>query len=255
MRINNKPGINITAHKKKISLKQNGEEKPEVGINAKDLLDSNALNSLLANNIKAGEKMTISSGEDDLLTIRKERGPSRLRELGRSLAIEAGGIVKYDKGLAFKLGAMAVKETDLIGVAATVTKSVDQAYLPMLRIVGGLLDAHTMVRTIKNPNSTWIDKTIDIGHLATDVAGIAGSVMSFTGIAPTISNVLTVTGIMGDVGAHGYHIIRYFEEKGDTLTLGGNTSQYTQNTGDNTGQTQGKDDDNTQQIEVPNPTL
>jgi len=230
MRINNR-GTNYQINKN-LSQKPGAQEseKPEASINAKDLLDSNALNSLLANNIKPGEKLTISSGNDDLLTIRKERGPSRMRELGRAFAIEAGGIVKYDKGLAFKLGAIAVKETDLIGVASTISKSVDNAFLPMLRVVGGMLDAHNMMKTLKDPKSNIVDKTIDIAHVATDVAGIAGAVMSYCGIAPGLSTALTISGVMGDVAAHGYHIVRYFEEKGDSFTLGNNTQTQTQET-------------------------
>jgi hypothetical protein len=68
-----------------------------------------------------------------------------------------------------------------------------------------VLDIKQAISTFKDPQSTTLDKIVDVAHVVTDIVGIAGM---FTPAFP----ILTAISYLGDLGAVGYHLMSVFEQ-------------------------------------------
>ncbi len=189
---------------------------------AQRLLDSHAVAQLVgSSNMKSGDSITISTDGKPVLVIKKEgvSGYDHFKHFAsdaiRSASVEISNVIGQDPAFAFKEAALAVKAQVFSGVPQDVRAFASQGFLPMIRVVALGLDGKKAVDTFKSPNSTLLDKFVDGTHVLTDVAGLAGAVGGvFPIIGAPIAMGLSVAGLMGDVGAYGYHVMKYFRDRG-----------------------------------------
>jgi hypothetical protein len=186
----------------------------------KEVLDSSGLQAVLSKQLNTGDSVAISLGDKQVVTI-KRVGVSRLqrlREFGAMAADNASDVIKQDPAFAFKTSAMLAKEQVLAGLPANIAPICEQGFLPLLRVVSVVLDGKRLKETMRSTRANGNDKVISIAHVGTDVLGLAGAGMSLLPSLPaaliTVGGILTAAGILGDIGAFGYNIMRYFENKG-----------------------------------------
>ena len=190
---------------------------------ADHILDSSTITALIGSGLKSGETVTISSNGETVLQIRKE-GVSTFEHMKviasdafKVTASEVSNIVAQDPAFAFKESALAVKDQVFRGVPTEFSGVAEQAFLPMVRVVAIALDTKKAVATWKHEASTKIDKFVDSAHLVTDVAGLGGAVgQVIPGVGTSVATALTVAGLVGDIAAYGYHVMKYFLERGVT---------------------------------------
>jgi hypothetical protein len=186
------------------------------------LLNSNAVSSLVGQNLKNGDTIQISQGDQVVLEVRKEgvssyqRFKSFAADTIQAGAAEVSNIVAQDPAFAFKESALGVKDQVFNGIPENLKGMAEKGFLPMIRVVALALDG-------KKAYDTWhiqgspMEKFVDTGHVATDIAGLGGAVcLALPAINPTIGTVLSVVGLVGDVGAYGYHVMKYFQDRGMT---------------------------------------
>ena len=191
----------------------------------KEILDSSALTSILQKNLKGGESVSISADGKEVLTISKQSksATQRIREFTSFAAEEASQIVRQDPAFAFKTSAMLAKEQVLSGLPDSIAPIADQAFLPTIRVVSLILDSKRLKEVLRSKRANSPDKMVSIGHVITDIVGVAGAgMMMIPGVAQ-VGSYLAVAGLMGDIGSFGYNIMRYFENKGEPVpdTSGG----------------------------------
>jgi hypothetical protein len=185
------------------------------------LLDASAVAASVGSGLKGGETITITAEGKVVLEIKKEgfSALDRFRAVTvdaiRATTAEVSNVVSQDPSFAFKEAALLVKGPVFSGIPTEYTALADQAFLPMLRVVSIALDLKKAHDTWKDERSTRTDKAIDGGHLVTDVLGLGGAVAAaLPGIGPAVSTTLQAIGLIGDVAAYGYHVMKYFRERG-----------------------------------------
>ena len=185
------------------------------------VLDSNTITALVGAGLKSGETVTISSNGEALLQIHKESVSTfdKIKVFASDAfhvtAAEVSNIVAQDPAFAFKESALAVKDQVFRGVPTELSGVAEQAFLPMIRVVAIALDTKKAFTTWKNQASTRIDKFVDSAHLVTDVAGLGGAVgRAIPGVGAAVATGLTVAGLVGDIAAYGYHVMKYFMDRG-----------------------------------------
>lgn len=184
-------------------------------------LDSDAIAAVVSGGMKNGETVTIKSEGQVVLEIKKE-GLTRLDRFAafttdtiKATAAEVSNVVQQDPSFAFKEAALLVKDQVYSGVPSEFTGIAEQAFLPMIRVVAIALDVKKAIDTYKSEKATRTDRLIDGGHLLTDVAGLAGAVsFAIPGVSGAVRVGLTAAGLVGDVAAYGYHVMKYFRERG-----------------------------------------
>lgn len=88
---------------------------------------------------------------------------------------------KNDPALAMRISATALTDTLLTKVNAPIKDSFEQSVVPVVR--GGILALNTVrcMQTFKNPQSSSLDKFMDVGRVASDLVGFAGGVAVLAG--------------------------------------------------------------------------
>jgi hypothetical protein len=188
------------------------------------VLDSTTVASLVGSKMKAGEKVTIESDGKVVLEVEKkgvtayDRIKTMASDVFTASSAEVSNVVGQDPAFAFKESALAVQTQVFQGIPQNFQDLAGQAFLPMVRVVALALDSKKAMDTWKSASTSMVDKVIDGGHLLTDIAGVAGAVsMAIPSIAPHLAVPLTVAGLLGDVGAYGYHVMKYFKERGQQV--------------------------------------
>lgn len=184
------------------------------------LLNSAAVQHVLADGIKTGDTVTIRGTEGEIVSVSK-KGPSTFdtvkkaaSDLVHATAAEASNIVAQDPAFAFKTAAFAVQSQVFAGVPSEFTAVAGQAFVPMVRVISIALDLKKATDTWKNEQASRLDKTVVGGHLVTDIAGIGGAVaMAVPAIGPAVGMALSAVGLVGDIASYGYHVMKYFKDR------------------------------------------
>lgn len=197
------------------------DEKAKRDAQIERLLDSNTVASLVGDKMKGGETVSISSDGKVVLEIKKQsvsaldKFKSFAGETFQASAAEVSNIVGQDPAFAFKESALAVKSQVFNGIPQDFQALAEKGFLPMIRVVALALDGKKAMETIKSQDATTVDKVVDGGHLVTDALGLGGAVaFAIPAIGPSVASTLTVIGLVGDIGAYGYHVMKYFHERG-----------------------------------------
>lgn len=188
---------------------------------AERLLDSNTVAQLVGSKMKAGDTVTISAGGETVLEIKKDsvsaldKFKSLATDTLKAASYEVSNIIAQDPAFAFKTSALGVREQVMQGVPAELQGYAEKGFLPMIRVVALALDTKKSVATFKSSEASALDKFVDGGHVVTDIAGLGGAVAAaIPAIGTGVATALTVTGLMGDVAAYGYHVMKYFADRG-----------------------------------------
>ena len=188
---------------------------------AERLLDSNTVAQLVGSKMKAGESVTINANGQTVLEIKKDsvstydKFKTFASDTFHAAAYQVSDIVAQDPAFAFKESALGVKSQVMNGIPQDLQDFAEKGFLPMIRVVALALDTKKAIDTFKNPSANHIDKFVDGAHLVTDVAGLGGAVAyAIPSVGASVATALTVAGLMGDVAAYGYHVMKYFADRG-----------------------------------------
>ena len=200
-----------------------GGDKPNNApyVAAERVLNSAAIAHLVGSSLKGGDRIEIKSGDSVVLEIRKDHVSAydnfkRFASDGlKTTAAEVSNIVAQDPAFAFKESALGVKDQVFSGIPEQFKTAAEKGFLPMIRVVALALDGKKAYATFKSGDASPLDKFVDGGHLLTDVAGLGGAVcMALPAVSPQVATALTVAGLVGDIGAYGYHVMKYFQDRG-----------------------------------------
>jgi hypothetical protein len=86
---------------------------------------------------------------------------------------------KNDPALALRYGATSLSEQLLTGVGENVRTTFNAAIIPTIRFCILGANGYRLNKTLKDPNTHIAEKAFDIARMATDVMGLAGSVMKY----------------------------------------------------------------------------
>lgn len=86
---------------------------------------------------------------------------------------------RNDPALALRYGATSLSEQLLTGVADPVRQGFGAAIIPTIRLSILAANGYRTRRTFADPTAHWAEKAFDLTRLATDVMGLAGSVMKY----------------------------------------------------------------------------
>lgn len=110
--------IGVTPQQNLNIQKKDNTEKPDPNtpvdvykpLSPKELLESPGLHTLLANSLKAGESLKISSGNNEIITVKKEGKPSKIGAVvSRSAELMANAVKSTPSG-AFQISTTMAKE-------------------------------------------------------------------------------------------------------------------------------------------------
>ena len=195
---------------------------PSGGSEADSLLNSATVKGMLNSGLNPGETVTIHDGRGETLLQIHRQGTDRFDAIGNaakdlfhSAAAGISNIVAQDPSFAFKEAALAVQTQVFAGMPGNLTAIAAKGFLPMIRVVSLALDLKKTIDTWKAHEGTRLDKAVDSLHLATDVVGLGGAIgMIAPVVGPSVALGMTAVGLMGDVGAYGYHMVKYFRDRG-----------------------------------------
>lgn len=86
---------------------------------------------------------------------------------------------KNDPALALRYGATSISEKLLEGTGSTIREGFGQFIIPTIRLSIAGANAFRLNNTFKDPNAHWSEKGLDSLRVATDLVGLAGSVMKW----------------------------------------------------------------------------
>ena len=198
------------------------------------MLSSTTIAAMVGNNMKVGDTLSIGMAGKTVLEVKKE-GASALDNVKTLTskafhvsAAEVSNVVAQDPSFAFKGAALAVKDQVFNGLSPDLVPLAENGFLPLIRVVALGLDSKRAIETFKNPDATGLDKTVDGAHLVTDLVGLGGAVcFAIPGINPMLAQGLSATGLVGDIASYGYHVMKYFRDRGMVVdpNQGGLTTQ------------------------------
>ncbi|MBM3463356.1 MAG: hypothetical protein FJX76_14750 [Armatimonadetes bacterium] len=175
----------------------------------------------LGKDLKDGDKITVTAEGEPVLEIRKDAvtGLEHFKNFAtdaiRLTTAQVSNVVAQDPSFAFKQAALIVKPFVYGGIPYEYTSMADQAFLPMIRVVSIALTAKQAMDTWKSERASRTDKTVDTVHVGTDILGLGGAIARvIPGLPGVIGTTLTVVGVVGDVAAYGYHMVKFFRERG-----------------------------------------
>ncbi len=176
--------------------------------------------SAYSGSIKPGETVTISMGKDQVASITKEgltnwdRMGMAAKEVGSKAVAFTSEAIEQDPSFMFRQAVETVKRP-LSNNAPQVIQdlAITKGLYPGIRAGVLYLDIRKAWKTLKDPNSTRMDKIIDVGHVLTDIGGVVGAVAPLVGLAFPGVNVLAAGAIVGDIISFGYHAIRHVQNK------------------------------------------
>lgn len=104
-------------------------------------------------------------------------------DTGYFMMNEAMQVAANDPALALRYGATTISEKLLQGTGPTVRDGFGEAIVPTIRLSLLGANAYRLTKTFEDPGSHWAEKGLDIARVATDLVGLAGSVLKY--IAPS----------------------------------------------------------------------
>jgi hypothetical protein len=206
--------------------KQGQKNPPQEGTLSNQIIDSLVTSPDFAkkalSKMGSGSSMTINVNGSDVVTIKNE-GPSLAQKVldgGATIMAQASQevvrVMNADPAFAFKQTARAAQEGVLNNLDSNVKKTIDPFILPVLRTGMLGMDSKRAIGTYRNKDASVWEKAVDIGHVATDVVGLAGAVGG-AGWVPFLapySNTMTGIGLVGDLAAVTFHAMGYLTERG-----------------------------------------
>jgi hypothetical protein len=185
------------------------------------LLDSTTVAQIVGSKMRSGETVTISSDGQVVLQVRKQgmtaydKFKAFAGDTFSVSAAEVSNVVSQDPAFAFKESALGVQTQVFQGIPQNFQDLAQKSFLPVVRVVALALDSKKAYDTMTSKTSTMVDKFIDGGHVVTDIAGVAGAVaFAVPSIGANVATWLTVAGLLGDIAAYGYHVMKYFKDRG-----------------------------------------
>lgn len=113
----------------------------------------------------------------------RESGFARVAEMAIDTAFFAANEIaelgKNDPALALRYGATTISEKLLEGTGNNVRPAFNQAIIPTIRLAILGANLYRAKETFKDTGSNLLEKGLDVARVATDLAGLAGSVMKF----------------------------------------------------------------------------
>lgn len=195
---------------------QKQDQKPEPF----DVVALTTAMSAYSGNIKPGQTLTITVGKDPVAQISKtgpdnwDRAAEKLRDTGRAVVRYGADAIKEEPSFVFREAIESVKRPlSQMAPDAIQDLALVKGLYPGVRAGVLALDVRKAWKTIKNPESTMVDKIVDVGHCVTDVAGVVGSVAPLVGLAIPGANLLAAGAIIGDILSFAYHGIKYIVNK------------------------------------------
>ncbi|MBI2251150.1 MAG: hypothetical protein HYU63_00015 [Armatimonadetes bacterium] len=131
-------------------------------------------------------------------------------------------VISKDRGFAFRQSVDMVKDLFLKDLPPNLSGMISPKIWSVTRFIQTILDFQLAQSTLMNPDKSWLDKSIDLGHVITDICGIAGIFL------PSIP-ILTITAYLGDIAAVGYHTAGAVESNGLFFTKKNNKSLESSN--------------------------
>lgn len=137
----------------------------------------------------------------------KESGFARVAEMAIDTAFFAANEVvelgRNDPALALRYGATTISEKLLEGTGNNVRPAFNQAIIPTIRLAILGANLFRAKETFKDPSSNLLEKGLDVARVATDLAGLAGSVMQFAMPAQaSLANTLVGVSYAADSVSH-----------------------------------------------------
>ncbi len=167
-----------------------------------------------------GDKVSIEVDGKPVVTIKSE-GPTTTERVirgfragVRTITEEVATVVDNDPAFMLRNAATVVKTQVYSGIPTQLQEIADKAFIPLARGASLALDGTRCYKTWTNPNSTWMDRSLDTLHVATDIAGLVGAVapMVFPPLAP-YADTLLAAGFAGDIVSYSYRGLQYFNRR------------------------------------------
>lgn len=108
-----------------------------------------------------------------------ERVADTLMDTGYFAFNEIVEVGKNDPALALRYGATSLSEQILTGVGENVRAGFAAAIIPTIRLSVLGANGYRLNKTLKDPTAGKAEKALDIARVATDVMGLAGSVLKY----------------------------------------------------------------------------
>lgn len=189
-----------------------------------NILNSTTVAQLVGSKMKSGDTVTITADGKQVLQIKKESAGSYeqfktfANDTFHTMEASVSDILNQDRAFAFKEGMYSTKDYVMQGLPSDWQPFVDKGFLPTYRIAALWLDSQKAMSTFRGKDATTMDKFIDGGHLATDIAGLGGAFAQFVpSLSTTTAALLTTAGLMGDWAALTYHLLKYAADRGIPL--------------------------------------
>lgn len=190
-----------------------------------NLLDSAAVQQVICQRpLQPGDHMTITDARGGTVEITKEKVSNwatvklAARDFTNNASATVSNVVAQDPAFAFKEAAVLVQTQVFNGLPDSLTSVASQGFLPMVRVVSLGLDLKKASEIWKDKDAEKMDLAIAGAHLATDIAGVGGAVgLVFPVFGHGIAFGLTAIALMGDMAAYGYHIMKFFHDRGFAL--------------------------------------
>lgn len=184
----------------------------------REILDSTAVSTALGK-IKSGESIDIKYGDQSILTIKKDSRTltQRIREFGAMATEEAANIVKQEPTMVFTQSALLAKAQMSQFIPSSISPIVDQGFPAVIRAVALVLDAKKLKDVWRSNRADKTDRIVTAGHIATDLIGAVGAGMMMIPSLAHVGCYMLAAGFIGDIGAFGHSIMRYFQNKGEPV--------------------------------------
>ena len=161
-------------------------------------------------------------GKDEVATISKEgmsnwdRMGKAARDVGRQAVSLTSDAIQNDPSFMFREAVETVKRPLSNGAPEVIQDlAITKGLYPGIRAGVLYLDIRKAWKTLKAPESTRMDKIVDVGHCLTDLGGLVGVAAPLVGLAIPGANILAAASIVGDIVSFGYHAIRYVMNKNE----------------------------------------
>lgn len=201
----------------------NNAPRPSGPISREEIVRMSSELAAMGRDLKPGDRIVVRVEGQAIAEVVKE-GPDRWTSFKTMVTDTAQGAIRAantaiqeDPSFTFReaieVARQRVEKTDLEGMKDVTLKGL----VPAARGIALMLDIYRAKKTFDNPESTFIDKFIDGGHVVTDVAGVIGALPA---VLPALKAVPGVNGflmaaVIGDIVAFGYHFLRWFQKTGN----------------------------------------
>ncbi|MBI2266185.1 MAG: hypothetical protein HYU64_13590 [Armatimonadetes bacterium] len=185
----------------------------------------------LAAKMRGGDKVTITLGGEKTLEVTKESRDgwkafkTQLRDVAKTAARTTSDLVQQDPVFVFSQSVFAVKDQAMRYVPAPLKTQAEQLIVPALRGVALALNAKKAISTTQNRAADRLDKGVDIGHVVTDVIGLAGGIMGFIPAMAANAPIIAAVGVVGDILAFGYHAMDFLKDAPDQHLPGADSTE------------------------------